>query len=136
MNQFITNLKNTFYRTTKQFVKFGIVGIINTIITLSIIFILSNYYDVHYIISNAIGYIAGFINSFIMNKFWTFKSKGNVFKESIWFIIVFLISYGIQLIVLYYLHGILNYNENLSQILSMIVYTVVNFLLNKFLTFR
>lgn len=129
-------IKNLVYSSTKQLIRFGIVGVINTIITISIIFILSNIYNVYYIISNGVGYIAGFINSFLMNKFWTFQSKGNVLKESYWFIIVFFISYGIQLLILYYLHESLKINENLSQILSMIFYTLVNFILNKFLTFR
>ncbi len=128
--------KSFIYSSTKQFIRFGIVGVINTLITISIIFILSNVYNVHYIISNIIGYIAGFMNSFLMNKFWTFQSKGNFLKESYWFILVFLISYALQVLILYYLHGILKINENLSQILSMICYTLVNFILNKFLTFR
>ncbi len=59
-----------------QFIKFIIVGVFNTSITLSIIFILSFAFNFDYRISNAAGYLAGFINSFIWNKFWTFRSQG------------------------------------------------------------
>jgi len=129
-------MKDFLLTTLQQGIKFGIVGIINTFITLMIIFILSNYYHIYYIFSNAIGYIAGFINSFIMNKLWTFRSKGKILKESLLFVIAFFISYGIQLIILFYLHEILGYSENISQIISMIFYTLANFMINKFLTFR
>jgi len=129
-------LKEQLLKTISQFIKFGIVGLINTLITLTTIFILSNYLNVYYIYSNFIGYLLGFINSFIMNKFWTFRSYGNLYKESVLFLIVFLVCYLIQLSFLYYLHGIKQLNENLSQIISMIVYTLANFLLNKFLTFK
>lgn len=129
-------LKTFIYTNIKQFLRFATVGMINTIITISIIFILSNIFNIYYIISNVVGYVAGLINSFIMNKFWTFQSKGNFLKESYWFFVVFLISYILQLMVLYYFHEIVKFNENLSQILSNIFYTLVNFTLNKLLTFR
>ncbi|MFN3247220.1 MAG: GtrA family protein, partial [Leptonema sp. (in: bacteria)] len=85
---------------------------------------------------NAISFLAAVTNSYYWNKFWTFQSQGNVYKESIFFLLVFLVCYIIQLSVLYYLHGIRQYNENLSQLISMVVYTLANFLLNKFLTFK
>jgi len=129
-------LKQQLFKTTSQLIKFGIVGVINTLITLTTIFVLSNYLNVYYIYSNCIGYLLGFINSFVMNKFWTFQSQGNIYKESLFFLLVFLVCYIIQLSVLYYLHGIRQYNENLSQLISMVVYTLANFLLNKFLTFK
>ena len=56
-----------------QFIRFGIVGIINTLITLIVIYFLQEILHVKYTISNFIGYIAGVVNSFFWNKLWVFK---------------------------------------------------------------
>lgn len=120
----------------KQFFKFGLVGILNTLITLAVIFLLMHFSPASYVIANAAGYILGFINSFILNKTWTFKSKGPVGKESIGFIIVFAVTYGIQLGVLVYLKENLKVDAHWAQVIAMVFYTGINFLGNKLFTFR
>ncbi len=132
----LLKLKYLFISTFKEFIKFGFVGILNTLITLVIIFFFINYLKIHYIFANAIGYMAGFLNSFILNKKWTFRSKGNTYKEFIIFSIIFLFCYILQLLSLIFFYNHLKIEQNISQLLSMIVYTLVNFLSNKFLTFR
>lgn len=120
----------------REFIKFLITGVINTTITLGIIFLMYNFFGIHYVLSNAIGYVLGFINSFLMNKFWTFKSKGSLIKQFFVFLKVFLVCYLFQLAFLYYFSEELLLEKNISQILSMIIYTIANFLFNKFLTFK
>ncbi len=119
-----------------QFIKFIIVGVFNTSITLSIIFILSFVFNFDYRISNAAGYLAGFINSFIWNKFWTFRSQGKWNVEFIKFTLTFLFCYILQFLFLYFFYQILKWNEPISQIGSNIIYTIANFTINKFLTFN
>lgn len=120
----------------QQFIKFGLVGILNTLLTLSLIFICSYVLNFYYLISNGIGYIAGFINSFLWNKYWTFRSKGSIFKEFIKFFKVFLICYGIQFFFVFTFVQVFKIAESISQIIGMVIYTFVNFLLNKFFTFQ
>ena len=123
------------YQIAKQALKFGAVGILNTVLTLFIIWLLYSVFNANYYVANAIGYIAGFTNSFILNKIWTFESKGNVFLESLLFIFVFLISYGVQVVVLWICMSKLNLSVVVSQGIAMCGYTAVNFLGNKFITF-
>ena len=67
-----------------QFIRFGIVGIINTLITLIVIYFLQEILHVKYTISNFIGYIAGVVNSFFWNKLWVFKKlNSNFIREAI-----------------------------------------------------
>jgi len=131
-NIYIANIYNFLY----QFLKFGIVGILNTLITLICIFILMKIFKVSYIISNIIGYAWGLINSFILNKIWTFKSKGDTKKESILFILVYLITYILQLGLLILLKEVIHINADIAQIIGMIFYTITGFILNKFITFN
>lgn len=120
----------------KQFVKYGLVGVINTIITISIIYIFMKLLNVSYIISNVVGYLFGFINSFVLNKIWTFKSKKSIEKERFFFILIFVICYSIQLVFLVILKEKLLIKSEYAQIIAMGFYTVLNFVGNKYITFK
>ncbi|MCS7205765.1 MAG: GtrA family protein [Leptospiraceae bacterium] len=119
-----------------QFLKFSLVGVVNTLITLSLIYLFTVILQINYLLANGIGYVAGFLNSFFWNKFWTFRSRGKIGREFLLFLIVFGISYGFQFFVLLILVEIISFDEFFSQILSMGFYTLANFFLNKYMTFR
>lgn len=55
-----------------QISKFAVVGVINTIIDLGIVNVLILYFDVNSIPANIIGVTAAIVNSYILNKRWTF----------------------------------------------------------------
>ena len=84
----------------KHFIKYNIIGVMNTLITLATFWILHEILDWDYKLSNFLGFIAGGLNSYIMNRIWNFKSTNKKRTEAIRFIIVFLCSYGINLLVL------------------------------------
>jgi len=115
-----------------QFIRYNLVGVVNTIAGFSIIFILM-FLGVSATISNAIGYGIGSIISFYLNKKYTFKStlksKIVIFK----FFTVLAISYGANFLVLQQL--LKTINPYLAQIGSAIVYTIISFLLVKFFVF-
>ena len=122
--------------TTKQFAKFGIVGVVNTTITLGTIFILANMLHLSYILANSIGYLLGFANSFYMNKTWTFKSEKPFVKEGLLFVLLFGFCYILQLTILILLKEKFNLNANLSQLIAMFFYSILNFSGNKYITFK
>jgi len=118
-----------------QCFKFGLVGILNTIVGLSTIFICMKLLHISYISSNIIGYSLGLINSFIFNKLWTFKSTKSAKKEIIPFIFIFAISYFFQLIILILMKEYMSINVDLAQIISTVFYTIINFFGNRIYTF-
>jgi putative flippase GtrA len=121
---------------SKQFIKYGLVGILNTIITIIIIFSMMKLLNFSYIFSNAVGFIFGFINSFILNRIWTFKSKKSMGMESLLYIIIFAVSYIFQLILLIVLKEELQVKPEYAQIVSIIFYSILNFSGNKYITFK
>lgn len=127
----------SFIRVTfHQMLKYSAVGIINTLIGLSVIFISMEVFQLSYIISNILGYACGLISSFILNKHWTFLSKGHHGKELLKFLLVFIIAYGIQFIALILLKEELGIMAEIAQLIGIGVYTIIGFILNKFITFR
>jgi putative flippase GtrA len=58
----------------RHFVKYGIVGGSNTILTLAIYTILVKELGVHYLVALLLGYVVGSLNSYILNRHWTFRA--------------------------------------------------------------
>lgn len=138
INSFYNKLKtkeelNKFIR---QFIKFILVGIINTLVTYVTFKILTNIFFVNDILAIIISYIVGVINSFILNKIWTFRSKIMSFREIIFFVIVFFISLFFKIIVYKTLKEKFLIQKDIAFFIGMAVYTSINFLLNKYITFR
>ena len=136
-------------RTLIQFTKYAMVGVMNTLVTLILIFIFKTLFGVNEYVSNAIGYVGGLINSFIWNKTWVFQSKRGVGREAIKFIAGFLICYGLQLLAVWVLneHSFLGdvlidfgfYTVSgyaIATLIGMALYTLLNFIYNRLVTFR
>jgi putative flippase GtrA len=86
-----TIFSKTFYKYRKgifHFLKFNFVGILNTGITFVIFIVLNKLFRVDPLIAEPIGYSIGLVNSFIMNKLWTFGKKHSF---SVWEVIKFTI---------------------------------------------
>lgn len=58
----------------RQFVKYGIVGASNTVLTFVIYTILVEALGVEYVIALLVGYLAGSLNSYLLNRHWTFRA--------------------------------------------------------------
>lgn len=160
-------MKNSFLI---QSVRYGTVGIINTLLTAVVIWAMMHFvfrpesgkFSVTAIsISNAVGYIVGVINSYICNRLWTFKSKNNWKPEAVRFVVVFLFCYAVQLALVHVLYkhavdstaavaiqlALVNAPlwhaidstaavAEICQLIGIIAYTVLNFIMNKYITFR
>jgi len=126
-------MKNNFIAQT---IKYGIVGIINTVVTLAIIWLMRNVFHSSLVVANATGYVLGFLNSFLLNRAWTFKSFNNWKKEFVKFLIAFGVCYLIQLGVVLLLEKYTGLKESYNTLIGMVFYTVLNFLFNKYFTFK
>ncbi|MDR3269647.1 MAG: GtrA family protein [Tannerella sp.] len=138
----------------KQGIKYGVVGIGNTLLSLIIIWIMTKPGGCPETISNLTGYTVGLINSYLWNKKWTFRSEGNWTGSAIRFFGVFAVCYLMQLGLLLALNRYCPENPPLygffkplllmfkidapfyNQILAMFFYTLANFIINKFYTFK
>ncbi|MDE6276925.1 MAG: GtrA family protein [Muribaculaceae bacterium] len=132
-----------------QFVKYCLVGVLNTIVTFGVIYICKSFLDLNLYVSNALGYVAGLINSFLCNKQWVFHSKRGYRREAIVFGIGFLLCYGVQLLTVWLITDSWFGSEvyqltshvaisgyGIATLVGNVVYTCANFLYNKLVTFR
>ena len=118
-------------------VKYGLVGVINTLITGIIMLTLMNVFSVSLRLSNIIGYVAGFINSFILNKTWTFKAgQSSTLQQFLKFTGVFAVCFLLQHGLVILLAENLLINKNISTLIGMVFYTGVSYIFNKLFTFK
>lgn len=132
-----------------QMVKYALVGVSNSLVTLVAIFICKSALGVNPYVSNAIGYVLGLVNSFVWNKLWVFHSHRRAHVEAATFLGGFLVCYGLQLLTVWaLLHGtpigdiflrigtVAITGYFIATIIGMAVYTALNFVFNRLVTFR
>lgn len=113
------------YEKYKSLPRFAIVGCINTGVDFAVFFLL-NYLGVNYLICQVAGYSLGLINSFVMNKLWSFESKMSgisTLNQFIKFAGINLLSLGASLIGLKLLNGYQSINVYYSKVLVTIFLT-------------
>ncbi|QCJ44133.1 GtrA family protein [Bacillus sp. S3] len=121
----------------KEFLKFGVVGMINTLITIGCFTVLV-YSGINYITANIIAYMLGMINSFIWNKNWVFQTNANTGLLLMCgkFIAVNLITLGFTTILLFILVGHQYFHLSIAQIISTGFGLLINYGLNRKWTFK
>lgn len=78
-----------------SFIRFAIVGVLNTLIGTAVMFLSYNLLHTGYWLSSALDYIIGSIFSYFANKYFTFKSKKKSVKEIILFIVNIVVCYAL-----------------------------------------
>ncbi|MCP4455031.1 MAG: GtrA family protein [Planctomycetes bacterium] len=120
-----------------QFIKFSLVGLLNTVIHYGIFYVTYTYMEVHHLLASTLGFCVAVTNSYLINKHWTFKTRGaKVHHEFAKFVIVNLITLSINLGSMALLVEQFSMDPRVAQLASIGLTLSINFLGNKFWTFR
>ena len=136
----IEKLTNIFI--DKRFIKFIMVGIVNTIVGTTIMFVFYNVFHLNYWVSSASNYFFGSICSYLLNKHFTFKFRekgfGSLYRFIMNILTCYLLAYGIAKPLMMWLLN--NYStiiqENVSMALGMCLFVVFNYLGQRFFPFK
>lgn len=128
--------------TDKTFMKFVMVGVVNTLVGTTIMFVFYNVFHLSYWISSASNYFFGSICSYLLNKHFTFQYHEKGFRSLLRFtiniLICYLLAYGIAKPII---HWLLSYTsqtiqENISMALGMCLFVVFNYIGQRFFAFK
>ena len=131
-----------------QFVKYCLVGVLNTLVTFGVIYICKSFLLMNPYVSNALGYICGVANSFVCNRTWVFRSHGRYSREAVRFLVGFGLCYVLQFAVVWtltpssfgdclFVFGRVTVSGyGIATRLGNVVYTLSNFVYNKLVAFR
>lgn len=118
-----------------QFVKFGLVGMVNTAIGLGSYYLFL-WLGCSYLLANIISWIISVFNAFYWNNKYVFASNNR------WHVALLrtYLSYGFSLVLgtsfLYLLVEYAGVSDLIAPVCTLFLTIPMNFLLNKFLTFR
>ena len=122
--------------------KFVMVGVVNTIVGTSIMFIFYNVFHLGYWLSSASNYFFGSIVSYLLNKYFTFRfhEKGwySLLRFTLNILTCYLIAYGIAKPIMKWLLSdfTIIIQENVSMMLGMCLFVVFNYLGQRFFAFK
>ncbi len=118
--------------------RFSATGVINTLVDFCVFTICESLFGIYYTLSQVLGYSFGIINSFILNKKWTFESETSnkkVYRELIQFIVVNICSLVTTVLCMKFLVNTFSINVYISKVMVTLIAQVINFSLYKFWVF-
>jgi putative flippase GtrA len=123
--------------TIFQFIRFCLVGGLNTGVHYGMFFALFRLLGLHYLISSTIGYCCGTVNSFIWNKMWTFESRRAAhITEALKFLIVNTSSLVTNVTSMKVFVAGMGMRPEFAQVLTIGLTATINFVGYKFWAFR
>jgi putative flippase GtrA len=119
-----------------QFVKFGIVGVSNTLLTFAVYTLLLKVFGVWYLLASAIGFVVGATNGFLLNRRWTFAGHEGDSLTPLRWAIVQGCGLGVNEGLLFVFVHDASVDKLVAQALATVVVTVTTFFANRAWTFR
>ena len=116
----------------KQILKFGVVGGIAFVIDYALLYVLTEFVGIHYLISSIISFSASVIFNYIFSIKWVFdvkKKQGT--KEFIIFVILSVIGLGINSFIMYLMVDTCKIYYMISKLVSTFIVMVYNFVTRK-----
>lgn len=124
------------FATFKQFIKFGLVGVSNTLISLGTYYLLY-FLGINYLIANTIGFVVSVLNSYYWNNKYVFKKTQSGHLKPL---IKTFLSYGstflLSTFLLFVMVQHLGISEVIAPIITLVITIPLNFLINKFWAFK
>ncbi|WP_062204495.1 GtrA family protein [Aureimonas sp. AU12] len=116
-----------------QLIRYGFVGVLNTAITAAVILALT-FLGFDLLLANALGFAAGLLNSFLLNRRLTFRAGASSTRTKLSFLVGFALCYALNLSIVMALDGVLH--PAATQLAGMIVYNLSFFAWMKFRVFK
>lgn len=116
----------------KQILKFGVVGGLAFVIDYTLLYLLTEFLNIHYLVSSIISFSVSVIFNYILSIKWVFDvNKKQDVKEFIIFIVLSIIGLGINSLIMYIMVDLMNVYYMASKIVATAVVMVYNFITRK-----
>jgi putative flippase GtrA len=113
----------------RQTIRFGIVGIVNTVVGLLSIYGAIFFLDAGPVFANAFGYTVGLGISFLLNRIWTFNDTRTISKVLPRYIFAAAIAYFSNLLTVLSFTHYSNLGRYQVQLFGIVIYTTLMFII-------
>lgn len=132
--------KKAVIKNTIQFIKFGMVGVSNTLICYVVYACLVKW-GLHYILANAVGFVVSVLNAFYWNNRYVFSNEKK--QKNVWWktLLKSFAAYAVNSLVLvsillYVWIDVCGISPYISQLINLCITVPLNFIMNKFWAFK
>ncbi|MGM5485372.1 MAG: GtrA family protein [Nanobdellota archaeon] len=124
--------------TATRFIKFAIVSGIGMVVNLSVLYLLTDIFNVFYLLSESVAFVMAATNNFLLNNRWSFRQwhKGNNKIKYMKFMAIASLCLVLNLSALYALTDLVGIYYMYSQVIASILVLLTSFTLNSLWTFR
>ena len=124
-----------------QFLRYFVTGGLAFIVDFGAFALALYYFEIHYLIANLIGLMAGNVVNYLLTVGWVFstekrKMEKHVFLEVVIFVLISLVGMGLNELLMYVFVDMLTIQEMVSKVLAAIIVLLYNFLARKFILFK
>ncbi len=117
--------------------RFCTTGVTNTVVDLAVFFSLVRFLEVSVYVAQFLAYCAATLNSYTVNRKWTFRSKSRFGGgELIRFVVLNSCSLGLGLLVLHLLYGRFEFPRIVAKVYTVAFTVPINYLGSHFWVFR
>jgi putative flippase GtrA len=118
-----------------QWLRFATVGVANTVLSTAV-FAALFHLGVHYLLGSALAFALGALNSYVLNRRWTFRSRGRRAPELARFLCVQAVGLVVNLALLAGLVEVAGIQHVFAQVLAFPVASIVTFALSRQWAFK
>ena len=123
-----------------QFIKFGIVGLSNTLIAY-LVYAVCIYIGLHYLLANVIAFAVSVLNAYYWSDRYVFKKGAGESRNAIKTLLKTYVAYGstglfLASVLLWLYVDLLHISEYIAQLLVLVVTIPLNFIINKYWSFK
>lgn len=124
-----------------QFIKFSIVGVINTLIDLGVYYFCLYVLAFHYQLATFFGFIVSVTNAYLLNGFFVFSDgRGKGFSENLKTYLKTVAGYAstylLSVFLMWLWVDVLGIPEGIAPLLRLVITVPLNYVINKFWTFK
>lgn len=133
------NQSSQLWPTLAQICKFGAVGVLNSMISLAVYYIVIHLNAALYLLGNALGFLASTLNAYLMNSRFVFHSgkRGSTGGKQLGkTYIVYACSLGISTGLLFLLVQVAGVSERIAPICTLMVTVPFNYLMSRLWVYR
>lgn len=136
MTKKIIDLAISIWKKNILFIKYVLIGFSGVGLDFLTFFAITVYTPIHYQIANIFSVTIGITNNFFLNAYFNFKVKDKLLNRFFKFYSIGLIGLGISAGILYVLIEMFNFQELASKAIVIVVVSILQFNLNKYITFK
>lgn len=121
----------------RQFIRFAIVGGTSFTINAVILNVLVVFAHLGVVLANALGFCVAVINSYLLNKYWTFRDiRRPTISQFTVFVVVAVIGLGLASLLMWIMAVKIGLNRNLALVITTLIVMIWNFTANRGIVFN